>query len=46
MKEMRHQFHNAVMRDGERTILTVGIIMLVWCAVGQKVNFNDTHFMS
>ena len=45
MKEMRHQFHNAVMRDGERTILTV-IIMLVWCAVGQKVNFNDTHFMS
>lgn len=44
MKEMRHQFHNAVMRDGERTILTV-IIMLVWCAVGQKVNFNDNDFI-
>ena len=45
MKEMRHQFHNAVIQDGEKFILTVGI-MLVWCAVRQKVNFNDTHFMS
>ena len=46
MKEMRHQFHNAVIQDGEKFILTVGIFMLVWCAVRQKVNFNDTHFMS
>ena len=46
MKEMRHQFHYAVMQDGEKLILTVGIIMLVWCAVRQKVNFNDTHFIS
>ena len=46
VKEMRHQFHNAVMQDGEKLILTVGIIMLVWCVVSQKVKFSDTYFIS
>lgn len=34
------------MQDGEKLILTVGIIMLVWCVVSQKVKFSDTHFIS